>query len=184
MTPVIRTNWWVLVLRGAVAILLAVAAFTLPGATVAAMTTLFGIYALIDGTLAIILTVRAVETHGRWGGFVFEGIVGLLFGFAAIATPLAVAAVLVQVIAIWALFTGVLEIVAAFQLRRNIQGEWILILVGALSILFGVVLFAQPLAGAVVLVWALAIYGLLFGILLVVLGVRLQSHGVRRIAVS
>ena len=182
MTPSLRTNWWALVLRGVVAIILGIVAFALPGVTVAALVTLFGIYALIDGVLAIVLTVKAAEVHGRWGGFLLEGILGLLFGIVAIAAPIAVAAVFIQVLAIWALITGVLEIVAAFRLRRSVEGEWLLILVGVLSILFGIVLFAEPVAGAVVLVWILAAYGLFFGVLLIVLGFRLRNHPGRRLS--
>lgn len=176
MIPILRTNWWALVLRGIFAILFGIAAFSLPGATIAALTTLFGIYVLMDGIFAIVLTFKAAELHGRWGGFLIEGIVGILFGIAAIFAPLAVAAIFIQVLAIWALLTGILEIVAAIRLRRQIQGEWVLILVGVVSILFGLVLFMEPLAGAVVLVWTLAIYGLFFGVLLITAGMRLRRH--------
>ena len=182
MTPALRTNWWALVLRGVVAVILGIVAFALPGVTVAALVTLFGIYALIDGVLAIVLTLKAAEVHGRWGGFLLEGILGLLFGIAAIAAPIALAAVFIQVLAIWALITGVLEIIAAFRLRRSVEGEWLLILVGVLSILFGIVLFAEPVAGAVVLVWILAAYGLFFGVLLIVLGFRLRKYPGRRLS--
>ena len=176
MTPALRTNWWALVLRGVVAVLLGILAFALPGVTVAALIVLFGIYALIDGVLAIVLTVKAAEVHGRWGAFLLEGILGILFGIVALAAPLAVAAVFIQVLAIWALITGVLEIIAAFRLRRSIKGEWLLVLVGVLSILFGIVLVAEPIAGAVILVWTVAAYGLFFGVLLIVLGFRLRNH--------
>lgn len=181
MTPMLRTNWWALVLRGVFAILFGVAAFSMPGVTVAALTTLFGIYALVDGIFAIVLTFKAAELHGRWGGFLLEGIIGILFGAAAIFAPLAVATVFIQVMAIWALLTGVLEIVAAIRLRKQMTGEWLLILVGAVSILLGIALFLEPLAGAVVLVWTLAIYGVFFGVLLITVGMRLRKHQHRRL---
>jgi uncharacterized membrane protein HdeD (DUF308 family) len=135
------------VLRGVVAILLAIAAFALPGVTVAALVTLFGIYALVDGFLAIAAGIRAAELHGRWGGFLLEGILGILLGLAAILAPFALAAIFIGILAFWAILTGILEIIAAVRLRRHIAGEWLLALGGVVSILFGIVLLARPIAG-------------------------------------
>ncbi len=174
MAVVLQSNWWALLLRGIAAIILAIVTFALPTVTIAVLVTVFGIYALIDGVLAIISAVRAVRGHRRWGAFLLEGIVGLLVGIYAVATPVAAAAIFVTVLAFWAVITGVLEIVAAIRLRRHIQGEWVLILTGVVSILFGVLLFAAPVLGAVVLVWHLAGYGLIFGILLIVLAFRVK----------
>jgi uncharacterized membrane protein HdeD (DUF308 family) len=171
---ILRTNWWALVLRGFIAVLLAVIAFAIPGVTVAVLATVFGLYALLDGVLAIVSTIQAVQGHRRWGAFLLEGIVGILFGLYAIFSPIGAAAAIVTVIAIWAVVTGALEIAAAFRLRKHIQGEWLLILIGALSVLFGVALFAAPVAGAITLVWMLAGYGFVFGILLIIFGLRVR----------
>ena len=167
-------SWWALLLRGIAAIVLAVVAFAIPGITIAFLATLFGIYALIDGVLALFSTFRAVKGHRPWGAFLFEGIVGILFGIYALVSPFAAAAVLVTVVAIWALITGIFEIAAAFRLRRHIQGEWLLILFGVVSILFGILLFARPIAGALVLVWFIAGYALIAGILLILLAFRVR----------
>ena len=167
--------WWAVLLRGVAAIVLALVTFAVPGITIAFLATLFGIYALIDGVLAIVSTVRAVQGHRRWGAFLFEGVVGLLFGIYALVSPFAAAAVLVTVVAIWALLTGALEITAAFRMRRNIKGEWFLIIAGILSILFGILLFVEPITGAVILVYFLAGYALIFGILLVLLAFRVRK---------
>ena len=172
---ILRTNWWALVLRGVLGILLALAAFALPGVTIAVLVTVWGVYALVDGVFAIVSAVRAAKGKHRWGAFLFEGLLGILAGLIAIFNPLLTAGLFVYMIAVWALLTGVLEIVAAIRLRREIQGEWLLILTGALSILFGFAIMMNPVAGAVVLVWWIAAYGLVFGILLIVLGFRLKS---------
>jgi uncharacterized membrane protein HdeD (DUF308 family) len=157
-----------------IAILFALITFAVPGITIAVLVTIFGFYALFDGVFAIVSTVRAVKGHRRWGAFLIEGIVGILFGLYAIVFPIAAAAAFVTFVAVWAIFTGVLEIAAAIRLRRHVQGEWLLILVGILSILLGVILFAAPVSGAVFLIWVFAGYGLIFGVLLIALGFRLR----------
>lgn len=174
MPVILRSNWWALVLRGLLAILFAMVAFAIPGVTIAVLATVFGVYALLDGVVAIVSTIKAVQGHRRWGAFLLEGIVGILFGLYTIAFPIAAAAVFVTVIALWAIFTGILEISAAIRLRRHVQGEWLLALVGILSMLLGIALFAAPISGAVLLVWMLAAYGLMFGILLIMLGFRVR----------
>ena len=161
-------------LRGVVAILLAIITFAVPSITLALLATIFGFYALIDGVLAIVSTIKAVQGHRRWGAFLLEGILGILVGLYAILFPIAAAATFVTVMAIWAVVTGILEIAAAVRLRRHVQGEWLLILGGALSILLGIVLFAAPVAGAIFFAYVLAGYGLIFGVLLIALGFRMR----------
>lgn len=178
MPVILRTNWWALVLRGVVAILLAVVTFAVPGVTIAFLLTVFGIYALIDGVLAIFSTIRAVQGHRRWGAFLIEGIVGVVFGLYAILAPVAAAAVFVNIVAFWAILTGVAELFAAIRLRRDMQGELMLFLIGIVSILFGVFLLARPVAGAVFFVYVLAGYGLIFGILLINFGLRMRNANV------
>ena len=176
MPVVLQTNWWALVLRGVIAILLAVVTFAVPGVTIAFLVTVFGIYALIDGLLAIFSTVKAVQGHRRWAAFLIEGIVGILFGLYAILAPVGAAAIFVTILAFWALLTGVAEIFAAIRLSRHIQGELLLIVTGVLSILLGVFLLARPVAGAIFFVYVLAGYGLVFGFLLITLGLRMRRH--------
>ena len=174
MPVVLRNNWWALVLRGVMAVLFALITFAVPGITIAVLVTIFGFYALFDGIFAIVSTIKAVQGHRRWGAFLFEGVVGILFGLYAIIFPIGAAAAFVTFVAVWAVFTGILEITAAIRLRRHIRGEWILILLGVLSILLGLTLVAAPVSGAVFLVWVLASYGLIFGVLLIVLGFRMR----------
>ncbi len=174
MAMILRSNWWALLLRGIAAILFAIATFAVPGVTIAILVTIFGIYAIIDGILAIVSTVRAIQGHRRWGAFLLEGILGILVGLYAIVAPVAAAAIFVTILAFWAIITGVIEIVAALRLRRHIQGEWLLVLTGVVSILAGILLFAAPITGAVFLVWVLAGYGLFFGILLIGLAFKLR----------
>lgn len=171
---VLQTNWWALVLRGIVAILLAIVTFIVPAITLTVLATIFGIYALVDGVLALASTIRAVQGHRRWGAFLFEGVLGILVGLYAVIFPIAATATFVTIMAFWAVVTGILEIAAAIRLRRHIQGEWLLILSGVLSIVLGIALFAEPVTGAVIFAYTLAAYGLIFGILLIALGFRVR----------
>ena len=170
-------HWWVVALRGLVAVLFGILAFVWPGLTLAALVFLFGAYALVDGILGVVAALRG-EAHHRLA-MLLEGIVGILAGLAAFAWPGLTALVLLYIIAFWAILTGVLEIVAAVRLRRAIQNEWGLLIGGALSVLFGLVLVVAPGAGALAVVWIIAAYAVVFGIALLALAWRLRGHAQR-----
>jgi uncharacterized membrane protein HdeD (DUF308 family) len=184
MAVVLASNWWALAFRGVIAILFAIFAFAWPGITLGVLVILFGVYAFLDGILAIVSAVRAVRGHRRWGAFLFEGIVGILAGLCAWFVPGITLAFLIYLVAAWAIITGVLEIAAAIRLRRDVTGEWLLILAGIVSILFGVLIYIAPIAGAIVIVWWIAGYAMIFGILLLVLAFRLRSMHPRLLAQS
>jgi uncharacterized membrane protein HdeD (DUF308 family) len=175
MRPILARNWWSLVLRGVLGIILGVITFVWPGITLTALVFLFAGYALLDGALSLAGALRAAEAHERWGALLFEGIVGILAAFVTALWPAITALALVFVIAAWAIVTGIAEIAAAVRLRRQIHGEWMLALAGVASILFGVLLAAMPLAGALVLALWVGAYMLVFGVMLVALGLRLRS---------
>jgi uncharacterized membrane protein HdeD (DUF308 family) len=168
-------SWWSLVIRGVVAILMALLTFAWPGITLTALVFLFGAYALIDGVVNITGAVRASKAHEKWGILVLEGIAGIVAAAVTILWPAITAVALVYVIAAWAVVSGTFELVAAVRLRKYIAGEWILALSGIASILFGVLIMAAPLAGALVIALWVGVYLLIFGALLVGLGFRLRS---------
>jgi uncharacterized membrane protein HdeD (DUF308 family) len=126
--------------------------------------------------------LRTDHDH-RWG-LLLEGVVGIGAGIVTFVWPGLTALVLLYIIAVWALLTGVLELVAAVRLRKVIQNEWWLALSGIASVLFGLVLLAAPGAGAVAVVWLIAAYAIVFGILNLALALRLHGMGQRRHAVS
>lgn len=175
MAALLARNWWALALRGVAAIVFALLAFALPGITLAVLVALFGAYALIDGIFAIVSAIRALQGHRPWGSFLIEGAVGIVIGLVTFFVPGVTLAFLVALVAVWAIVTGVFEIAAAVRLRRHVPGEWLLILTGIVSVIFGVLIFIAPIAGAVVIVWWLAAYALIFGILLLLLAFRLRS---------
>jgi uncharacterized membrane protein HdeD (DUF308 family) len=175
MRIAIVNNWWSPVIRGLVAILLGIITLAWPGITLGALVLLFGAYALIDGIFCIVGAWRASKAHERWGVLVFEGVAGILAAVVTFVWPGITALALVFVVAAWAIVTGVFEIAAAIRLRKYIKGEWLLILLGVASVVFGVLLAASPLLGALVLAIWLGVYALIFGGMLVGLGLRLRT---------
>jgi uncharacterized membrane protein HdeD (DUF308 family) len=176
MTTVLARNWWALAVRGVLAVLFGLIAFIMPGVTLAAIVLLFGAYAIIDGILTIVAAVRALEHHERWGGLLLEGIVDIIAGIIAFVWPAATALALLFLVAFWAIVTGVLEIIAAIRLRKDVKGEWLLILNGVLSLVFGGVLLALPGAGLLVIVWWIGAYAIVFGIILIALAFKLRAR--------
>jgi len=175
MVIVLARNWWVLVLRGLLAVLFGIAAFAWPGITLAALVILYGAYALVDGIFAI-ASVMIGRTSGMpWWALLLQGLAGIAVGIMTFAWPGITALVLLCLIAAWAVVTGIFSIVAAIRLRKEIRGEWLLALSGVLSIVFGFALVFNPLAGALAVVWLIGAYAITFGILLMALGFRLRS---------
>jgi uncharacterized membrane protein HdeD (DUF308 family) len=168
-------NWWVVLVRGVTAILVGVLTLVVPGISLAALVLLFGAYALIDGSLALVSAIRGRRVgRTRWA-LGLEGIIGAAAGIGALFWPGLAAIALVLLVGAWALITGILELVAAVQLRKYIEGEWLLAVSGIASVVLGIVLLSFPGPGALALVVWIGAYALLFGVLLVALGLRLRS---------
>jgi uncharacterized membrane protein HdeD (DUF308 family) len=176
MVDVLARNWWALLLRGIFAVIFGILAFGWPGATWIVIAILFGAYAFVDGIFAIVSAVRAARSHERWWPFVIEGIVGLAIAAITFYDVRITILALYYTIAAWAFITGILEIVAAIQLRKTIASEWLLILAGLCSILFGVLMLWHPGVAAVAIIWIIATYAVVFGILMIAFSFRLRSH--------
>lgn len=166
-----------LLVRGILAILFGIAAFIWPSLTIEALVLLFGAYALVDGIVAVIVGIQQYGETKRWWAVLLEGIVGIVLGVLTLLWPGTTATVLLAFIAAWAIVTGVFEIAAAVALRKVIEGEWTLILAGALSVLFGVLLLLQPTAGALAIIWLIGAYAIVFGVLLGILAFELRRLG-------
>ncbi|MBO2465952.1 HdeD family acid-resistance protein [Actinomadura violacea] len=171
-------HWWVLALRGAFAILFGVVAWVWPHITLWVLVVLFGAYALVDGVTAVAQAIRGT-TGGPRGLLAVSGAAGIVLGIVAMAWPGVTALALLMLIAAWAVVTGVLEIVAAVSLRRELRGEWMYALTGAISIIFGLLLFAWPVSGALAVVWLIGLFSILFGAALVGVALRLRGLGKR-----
>src|SRR5262245_9311159 len=174
MLRLMARNWWLLVLRGVFAILFGLIAWTMPGVTLRALILIWGAYAFLDGVLAFVAAFFG-SAGSPWWVLVFEGLVGIAAAGAAFFFPGVTAVVLLLVIAMWAIITGILEIVEAIRLRKEIEGEFWLGLAGAGSVVFGLLLIARPGLGALAVVWMIGLYALLFGGVLVALGFRMRA---------
>jgi uncharacterized membrane protein HdeD (DUF308 family) len=175
MPLLLARHWWSPVLRGLVAILVGIIALALPGITLGVLVILFGAYSLIDGIAALVAAYRSSRSGERWGVLLFEGVVGILAGIVAFLWPAITALVLIYLIGVWALLTGVLELVAAVRLRKHIAGEWLLALSGIVSVLFGILVMAVPLVGVLAIAVWVGIYSLVFGVILIGFGIRLRA---------
>jgi uncharacterized membrane protein HdeD (DUF308 family) len=175
MLSAITQNWWLVALRGALAVIFGMAAFVWPGLTFEVLVLLFGAYAFVDGAVVLGFGLMAAGEGRRWWPLVLGGVVGIATGVLTFIYPGAVALALVYVIGAWAIVTGVLEIVAAIRLRNVITSQWLMGLSGVLSIVFGVLVLAQPGAGALTLVYLFGFYAILTGIAQISLGIRLRG---------
>ena len=175
MVMTLAHNWWVLALRGLCAIIFGILAFVWPGVTLGVLVLLYGAYALVDGVLAIIAALSKRQGSGLpWWALLLEGLLGIAAGLVAFVWPGITALFLLFLIAAWAIVTGIFEIIAAIRLRKEIEGELWLALSGIVSILFGVLLFVRPGAGALTVVWLIGTYAIFFGIFLLALAFRLK----------
>jgi uncharacterized membrane protein HdeD (DUF308 family) len=166
-------NWGWVVLRGVAGVLFGVLAFVWPGLTLAVLVIVWGAYALADGALALISAWRVRDQGKPFWAMAIVGLLGIAAGIVAFIWPGITALVLLLFIAAWAVVMGV------FQMRKEIQNEWLLALSGVLSVLFGIVMFVHPGAGAVALIWVIAAYAIVFGALLIWLGLRLKKRAQR-----
>ena len=168
--------WWLVLLRGIAGIVFGVLAFMWPGLTLITLVLFYGAYALVDGVIALTtaFTGGAKPVPTWW--LVVVGLLGIMAGLVTFMWPGITALVLIYFIGGWAIAHGIFEIVGAIKLRKEIDNEWWLILAGALSVIFGLVVLLAPGAGALGLIWAIAAYSIVFGVLLVGLSLRLRKH--------
>ena len=175
MSAILAQNWWAVAIRGVCGIIFGLIALFLPGATILTLVLFFSAYMLVDGIFGVVAAVRAASHHQRWGLLVLEGVLNIAVGVIAFIWPGLTAVTFVLLIAARAIVTGVLEIVAALRLHPE-YGRWWLILSGAASVIFGVLLVVAPLAGVIVVTWWIGAFALIFGIMLLVLAFRLRAR--------
>lgn len=176
MFNLMTQNWWAIALRGLVAVLFGIATFMWPGITLWVLVALFGAYALFNGIFTAIEAFSRDVNRERSGALLFEGIVGSAIGVVTlIIGPWLTALGLLFLIAFWAIVTGVFEIITAIRLRHEIRGEWMMTLIGILSIALGLLMVAFPLAGALSVVMMIGAFVFATGALMIALGFKLRS---------
>ncbi|GHO51903.1 HdeD family acid-resistance protein [Ktedonobacter robiniae] len=159
---------WLMAIRGVVAIIFGIAALLWPGRTLLILVYLFGAFAIVDGILAAVASVQLRHLTNYWWIILLEGIFGIIIGIASFALPGVTALALLFLVAIWAILTGILELVSAFSGRAPVRREWAMGIAGVLSIVLGILLIAQPRAGLLTLVWLIGIYAIAWGFTLFV----------------
>ena len=175
MIEALKRYWWVPVIRGIAGIVFGVIAFAYPGLALATLVLLFGAWVLIDGVFRIVGATAGRASDPDWGFHLIIGILGIVVGVLTFRAPGITTLALIIYIAAWALMIGAAEIALAIKLRREIKGEWFLILMGLASIIFAVLLLWNPGPGAVALLWLIASYAIVFGVLAIFFGFRLRS---------
>ena len=175
MVHALAKNWWLLLLRGIAAIIFGLLAFAWPGLTLLTLILFYGAFALVDGVLAIIAAITGGAPGSRWW-LAVVGLLGIAAGLVTFMMPGLTAIVLLLFIAGWAIATGVFQIIGAIKLRKEIDNEWLLILGGIISVLFGACMMLAPGAGALALVWVIGAYSVVTGVIFVVLAFRLRKH--------
>jgi uncharacterized membrane protein HdeD (DUF308 family) len=178
---VLADNWWVVALRGALAILFGIAAFAVPAATMLALVFVFAAYSVVDGIFGVVLAARGAGSHERWGLLLFNGLFGIAIGIATAFWPGITVLAFVFMVAAWALVSGGLMMGAAVSLNIS-HGRWLLVFGAVVSLLYGLLLFSSPLVGALVLTWWVGAHALIFGWTLSVLAFRLRKYRGRHAA--
>jgi uncharacterized membrane protein HdeD (DUF308 family) len=179
MNNILLQSWWVLAVRGVIAVLFGLLSLLWPGITLFGFLILFAAYALTSGVVSVLGAVRHRDSDSDWWMLLLVGLVGIGAGAIAVLHPGLTVLVLLLLIGANALVTGVLDIAAAIRLRRVINNEWLMILNGAAAMTFGVLMFLFPAAGGVALVWMIGIYAVVTGALMLGLAVRLRAHMLR-----
>ena len=176
MLHALAQNWWLLLLRGIASIIFGVLAFAWPGLTLVTLVLFYGAFALVDGVIALVAAFSGGAKPLPTWWLVIVGLLGIAAGIVTFMMPGITALLLIIFIGAWALVHGVFEIIGAIQLRKEIDNEWMLILSGVVSVLFGLIVLIAPGAGALGLVWVIAAYSIVFGISFVALAFRLKKH--------
>ena len=175
MVHVLAKNWWLVLLRGIFAIVFGILAFIWPGITLVTLVLFYGAFALIDGIVALAAAIMGGTPAPRWWLAVI-GLLGIAAGIITFLYPGMTSLILLYFIAGWAIAMGVMQIVGAIRLRKEIDNEWWLVAGGVLSVLFGLIVAVWPGAGALALLWAIGTYAIVFGVTLVSLALRLRKH--------
>jgi uncharacterized membrane protein HdeD (DUF308 family) len=169
-------NWRAVALRGLVAVLFGLVVLFWPNLVLAVLSLFFGIYALVDGGVALVPALRSSDRGARRWLPLAEGTVGVIAGLVALLWPGLTASGLLYVIVGWAVVTGILKIVTAIVLRSEIENGWLLAGGGALSVLFGVILAALVGSDLPSLAPFIGVFAVVVGLALIVLAFRIRDR--------
>ena len=175
MRELLSRAWWVFLLRGVMAIVFGLGALLVPAITLSLAILIYGAYALADGVVATIGAFGGRSKGGFSWAVLLIGLLGIGAGLVTFVYPGLTALVLLYLIAGWSILRGIVEIAVAIELRKEIQGEGWLILAGLTSVLFGMFLVLRPGAGALAVLWIIGVFAIVFGIVNILLAMRLKG---------
>ena len=181
LADILSRYWWMTLLRGLFWILFGIVLFARPGISLLSLTLALGVILFIDGVINVVNAISGRKEHDDWWVLLLVGLAGIGIGLLTFYNPEATALAVVLYVAIWAVATGLLEIVAAVRLRKQIEGEFWLALAGIASVAFGVLLAARPGVGALTILWLIGVYAIAFGVILLLLAFKVRS-GVKHVA--
>lgn len=173
LDPLAR-NWWLFLLRGILAIIFGILTFIWPGLTLLTLVAFYGAFALLDGIFSLTAAITNGAPAPRWW-LALVGVLGIAAGLLTFFWPGVTGIVLLMFIAAWAVGSGIFQIVGAIKLRDEISDEWLLIASGVLSVIFGLLVFAFPQAGALSLAFAIGAFAIAYGILLISFSLRMKK---------
>ena len=179
LARILSRYWWMILLRGVISILFGIMVFAWPGISLVSLVLLFGAFALADGFGNVVTAFGGRREHENWWVLLFAGLAGVALGVLTFLNPAVTALALLFYIAVWAIVTGVLQIVTAIRLRKEIEGELWLALGGAASVAFGMLLIARPGSGALTVLWLIAAFAVAYGIILVILALKARGFAKR-----
>ena len=176
LLDVLARNWWVFAARGLAAIVFGVLALVWPALTLTILIFLFAVYAIVDGSALLFGIGRPrMQAMRRNWSLAVVGLLGIIAGIVAFVLPGVTALSLLYVVAAWSIVMGIFQIIAAIDMRRQIDNEWWLILGGVLAVLFGAYLAIFPGDGLLTLVWLVGFWAIVFGFLNFMLSWRLRA---------
>jgi uncharacterized membrane protein HdeD (DUF308 family) len=169
-------NWKALAARGVLAVAFGLFALTRSGIELPTLVRAFGVAVLLSGILGIISGVRAEENDERSWPLVTEGVIAIVIGLLALLRAEGYARYWLFGVAGFIFVSGILHIFAALRLRRDMQDELVLVVTGMLTAAFGVLMVLLPWARLLALDVLVGAYSFCFGLLLVVVALRLRTR--------
>ncbi len=179
LAGILSRNWWLVLLRGLIAIGFGILVWIQPEISLRMLIMLFAVFSLTDGVLEIGIAIAGRDWLEQKWVLIIRGLLGIGLGILTILRPDVTAMALLFYISIWAIAGGVLDIVTGIRLRKEMTGEWLLILGGIMTVAFGALLIAWPSEGALAVLWLIGTYATIFGALLIGLAFRMRSFGKR-----
>jgi uncharacterized membrane protein HdeD (DUF308 family) len=175
MGKILTRAWWTMALGGGAAVLFGLLVFIWPRLALGVLVALFGAYALIGGLTEVVAGIEGIEHHQSWFWLLVGGVLSVVAGLITFAWPSITALVLLTIIPIWAILWGLLQIGTAIELRRQMPNEWLLLVGGAISVLFGILVFTRPRTGVLAVLVLIGTYAIVWGIVRISLAFRLRN---------